>query len=103
MAAEVETNRRGQRSGKCPFCGRTLSLTFHHLIPKKVHRRVHFKKRYDKETLNQGVRICRDCHKGVHKRYTEMELAKTLNTPEQLRNDPDLARHFAWVAKQKAR
>ena len=103
MAAEVGANRRGQRQGKCPFCERTLSLTFHHLIPKKVHRRVHFKKRFDKETLNQGIRICRDCHKGIHKRYTEMELAKDLNTPERLREDPDLARHFAWVAKQKSR
>lgn len=103
MTLKISRNRRTARQGTCPFCTRTLTLTFHHLIPKKVHRRTHFKKRYDRDTLNRGVFICRDCHKGIHKRYSEMFLAKALNTPEKLLADADLARHFAWVAKQKAR
>ncbi len=80
-----------------------LQLTFHHLIPRKVHRRAHFKKHFDRDTLNQGIAICRDCHKGIHKRFSEMELARSFNTPERLLADPDLARHFSWVAKQKSR
>ncbi len=99
----IETRHRGDSQGECPFCGRILNLTFHHLIPRKVHRRAHFKKHFDRNTLNLGIAICHDCHKGIHKRFSEMELAKSLNTPERLLSDPDLARHFRWVAKQKSR
>lgn len=85
----------------CPLCKREVPLTFHHLIPRKVHRRNHFKKHYDKETLNQGIYICRPCHSGIHKYYDEMQLAKDFNTLDALQQDPDLQKHFSWVAKQK--
>ncbi|KAB7624077.1 HNH endonuclease [Alkalilimnicola sp. S0819] len=87
----------------CALCGRREPLTLHHLIPRKVHRRARFAKRYRREELNQGVLVCRRCHDGIHRRYDEMTLATRLNTLEALRADPDLARHFAWVAKQKRR
>lgn len=85
----------------CPLCGRTCALTFHHLIPRKLHRRTHYRKHYTKKQLNQGIDICRQCHTGIHKQYGEMQLAKQFNTLEALQADEDLARHFAWVAKQK--
>ena len=62
-----------------------------------------FKKNFDKETLNQGIDICRQCHSGIHNRYDEMTLAKTRNTVAQLQNDAELQKHFRWVAKQKVR
>lgn len=86
----------------CATCGRLTPLTFHHLIPRKVHRRTYFRRHYDRESLNRGVRICRRCHVGIHRSYDEMILAKVLNTLEALENDPVLSRHFAWVARQKA-
>lgn len=94
------------RSGKnrprhCQFCRRQTALTFHHLIPRKVHRRTWFRKHLDRETLNQGVWICRLCHAGIHKRFDEMTLARTFNSAEALLEDEDLRRHFEWVAKQK--
>jgi maltoporin len=76
-------------------------MTFHHLIPKKMHRRTYFRKNYTKLELNQGIDICRKCHTGIHKRYDEMTLAKQFATLENLSSDPDLQQHFAWVAKQK--
>ena len=97
----VSGNRRGAHFGCCPFCERDQDLTFHHLIPRKVHRRTHFKKHYTREALQRGIFICRACHRAIHKRFSEMELAKHFNTPENLLSDPDLLRHFAWVAKQK--
>ncbi|MEM8767218.1 MAG: hypothetical protein AAGE43_07230 [Pseudomonadota bacterium] len=98
---EVRGNRRTLREGDCPFCGRRLPLTFHHLIPKKMHRRRRFQKTFSATELNAGVFICRDCHDGIHSRYSELELATHFRTPEALAADPDLSRHFAWVARQR--
>lgn len=94
---------RKEKFGECVFCKRKCRLTFHHLIPRKVHRRAHFKKHFSKQALNRGVAICRQCHSGIHKQYDEMTLAKNLNTPEALVADEVLQRHFEWVAKQKVK
>ena len=83
----------------CVGCGQSRRLTFHHLIPKKLHRRPHYKRHYSKAELNQGVMMCRPCHAGVHRLFDEMTLAKSLNTAATLLNDPRLQKHFAWVAK----
>ena len=88
--------------GKCELCERNIDLTFHHLIPKKLHRRSHFQKLYTKDSLNQGVSLCRQCHRGIHKLYDEMTLAKELYTIELLRTDDAVKRHISWVAKQKS-
>jgi hypothetical protein len=91
------------KKGTCPCCKRNCLLTFHHLIPKKVHRRVRFRKHYSKEQLNAGINICRQCHSGIHNTYNEMQLAKQFYSLEALLADKDLARHFHWVSKQKIR
>ena len=83
----------------CVGCGQFRRLTFHHLIPKKLHRRPHFRRHYSKADLNQGVMMCRPCHVGVHRLFDEMTLAKSMNTAAALLNDPRLQKHFAWVAK----
>ena len=85
----------------CACCGRVVSLTFHHLIPRKVHRRKGFRKKYSKEELNVGVHICRKCHRGVHATYDEITLATRFDTLEKLLGDDALANHFQWVAKQR--
>ncbi|MGB1142663.1 MAG: hypothetical protein ACPG1A_17315, partial [Halioglobus sp.] len=76
-------------------------LTFHHLIPKKLHRRTRFKREYNKEFLARGLYVCRDCHDGIHSTYSELELAQRFQTPEAIVEDPDLARHFAWLSRQR--
>lgn len=85
----------------CPTCHRKTYLTFHHLIPRKVHRRAHFKKHYSKQELNKGIMVCRQCHSGIHRFYDEMTLAKQFDSLEKIMSDPPLAQHFEWVAKQK--
>ena len=86
--------------GECPFCGRSLPLTFHHLIPKKMHRRKRFKRLYERADLARGIYLCRDCHDGIHTAYSERELAERLATPEALYADDELARHFQWLSRQ---
>jgi 5-methylcytosine-specific restriction endonuclease McrA len=85
----------------CCLCNRQCALTFHHLIPRKVHRRTFYRKNFTREALAKGIFVCRQCHKGIHKLYDEMTLAKSLNTLELLQADTALAKHVLWVAKQK--
>ncbi len=85
----------------CELCCRATALTWHHLIPRKLHRRNFFKKKYTREQLQARARLCRACHRGLHKLYDEMTLGKTLDSIEKLREDPVVMRHVAWVARQK--
>jgi len=89
------------KNGVCCCCERETALTFHHLIPRKVHRRAHFKKHYSKEQLQSGIMICRTCHSGIHKRFDEMSLAKEFSSLAELKRNKELIRFFDWVAKQK--
>ena len=81
-------------SEPCACCHRRVPLTFHHLIPKKVHRRAHFKRQYKKPDLQHGELVRRLCHRGIHREYDEITLARQLNTLEALTGDENLARHF---------
>ncbi|SMF45530.1 hypothetical protein SAMN02745866_02958 [Alteromonadaceae bacterium Bs31] len=87
--------------GKCVLCERQALLTFHHLIPRKLHRRNHYRKNYSREELNRGISVCRKCHNGIHDIYDEVSLSRNFSTLEALRNDRAIARHVRWVAKQK--
>ncbi|MBT0586243.1 hypothetical protein [Alteromonas oceanisediminis] len=91
------------KHGQCPLCRRVTDLTYHHLIPRKMHRRAFFKKNYSKHQLAEGIAICRLCHSGIHKTYTEMELAKAFDSVEKLLADETLSVHFNWVSKQRRR
>ena len=93
--------KRADARSACPCCGRRQPLTLHHLIPKKLHRRPHFRKRYSRDVLANGVMICRACHDGIHRLYNEMQLGKRLNTLAALLADEPLRRHFDWVARQR--
>lgn len=92
-----------RRVASCALCGREAPLTFHHLIPRKMHRRPRFRRRYDKQTLGAGIDLCRPCHRGLHRLYDEMTLAERLNTLERLKADEAVARHVAWVRRQRIR
>lgn len=94
-------SRRRPAADVCATCGRKTPLTFHHLIPRKLHRRTRFRRHCSREELNRGIHVCRACHSGIHRRYDEMTLAREFSTLQRLLDDPDLSRHFAWVARQK--
>ncbi|MFW5751211.1 MAG: hypothetical protein ACOCZK_06140 [Planctomycetota bacterium] len=94
---------RRDPAAACPLCGRTCELTFHHLIPKKMHRRERYRKRYSREQRATGIGICRLCHDGIHDLYDEQTLAERFPDLAALRSDPAIRRHCAWVARQKVR
>lgn len=90
------------KHGPCTLCEREIALTFHHLIPRKLHKRKRFAKQYSKDELNTGIMVCQRCHKGLHKLHSEHGLGSRLNTTQTLRDDEAIARHVTWVAKQKS-
>ena len=95
--------RRVNRSVPCcELCGRAKPLSFHHLIPKAVHGRRRFQKRHSKDEMrSRGIYICRLCHSGIHDLLSARELAEKFTTREALLEHPAVAKHIAWVKKQK--
>ena len=93
---------RRLKFGPCTLCEREVALTFHHLVPRKLHKRKRFARQYSREQLNAGIMICQRCHKGLHRLYSETELGSRLNTEQALRDDDAVSRHISWVAKQKS-
>lgn len=103
---DVETRPRSKKDrkhGRCELCGRDVVLTFHHLIPCKVHGKKRFLRRHGKETMQRrGLYLCRLCHNGIHDIIPdEKELAESYNTRELLLAHEGIARHVRWAAKQK--
>ena len=92
---------QSQQTKHCELCGRDAALSFHHLIPRKAHRRKRFKKLFSKQHLARGIKICQLCHRGIHRFYDEMTLATELETKEKLIADPVIQKHVSWVKKQK--
>ncbi len=100
-----ERNRAEQTAGapQCDLCGREQPLTRHHLIPKSMHKKTRFQKRFGKEEmLARNLMICRLCHKGIHDLIGDnKQLADIFNTRESLLAHEAMQKHIAWVKKQK--
>ena len=85
----------------CELCDREQELTFHHLIPKKNHKIKHIREKYSFLNINSyGIKICRDCHKMIHRLIPHKLLALDYNTKEKLQNHPELKFFFEWVKFQ---
>ncbi len=87
----------------CDLCERVAPLTFHHLIPRAVHKKPRFQKTFTKAEMRQtGLSLCQLCHDGIHDLIPdEKQLAREYHTRELLLAHPGIARHVAWVRKQK--
>jgi len=85
----------------CELCDREQQLTFHHLIPKKNHKIKFIKKKYSLLNISTyGIKICRDCHKMVHKLIPHKSLALDYNTKKKLQNHSELKKFIVWVKTQ---
>lgn len=90
--------------GACALCGRGVPLTFHHLIPRRNHRKKSFRERFGLDEMRRrGLWLCRLCHDAVHTHFDEVTLGTRLNTLEALQAEPVLQRHAQWARRQTRR
>jgi len=90
------------RPEQCELCGRPVTLTFHHLIPRRTHSRRRVRQQFSRdERHHRGLWLCGLCHRQLHRFYPEDELAERLNTREDILADPQMQRFLAWARKQK--
>jgi len=88
--------------GICKLCSREdILLTFHHLIPRTLHKKKWYQKHHTVEELNQGEELCADCHEAIHDFITEKDLGKSYNTLGLLIEHPKVVKFVGWVRKQK--
>lgn len=89
------------QSTVCDLCGSPHNITFHHLIPKTCHSNKWFRKNFTKEDMQtRGLDLCRRCHSFIHKKFSEKELGKNLNTLEKLQNEDEIINYITWAKKQ---
>ncbi|CAG8528676.1 14936_t:CDS:2 [Acaulospora morrowiae] len=88
--------------GTCTLCHRHMPLTFHHLIPRMMHKRVLKKGLFTKEECTtRGIDICRPCHSAIHKMISNDQLALKYNTLEMLLEHEGVVKFVGWASKQK--
>ena len=81
----------------CGLCNRENELTRHHLVPRCLHSNKWYKKRYTKEELSKGIKICKnDCHPEIHKLITEKEMGKYYHTISRLLKHNKVKKYLKW-------
>ncbi len=77
----------------CPLCLRPIPAgtpqSLHHLIPKLKGGRA-----------GPVALLHHICHKEIHARFREADLARRLNTIEALRAAPEMQGFLAWIARR---
>ena len=89
--------------GSCAICGRFVSRTRHHLIPRELHRSLSKDSRYTKEILGRTISICRMCHSTIHRFFTHSELANSFNTLELLLSNEKMLKYAKWASALPSR
>ena len=92
------------RPVRCELCDRPVAaLTRHHLIPRTVHGRKRFRKRYSREQmLNAILWLCRPCHRHIHVVLSEQALGEHHASREALLSHPDIRTFVDWLADKPA-
>lgn len=90
-------------ASRCALCQREGPVTFHHLVPRSMHRKKRWRRRLTREEMREGVDLCRDCHDAVHRFVPEKVLAEEYRTLEALRAHAEIARFVEWVRHRSGR
>jgi len=81
----------------CELCEAEEAYNFHHLIPRAMHRRTWFKRNFTKEQMQEGLEVCKGCHKCIHKSIpSEKALGKEYNTKEKLLLHSLIKKYVDW-------
>ena len=74
----------------CELCESENTHNFHHFIPRTLHSNKWFKKRFTREQMSQGIKVCTSL---IPK---EGELGRHYNTMEKLLAHPQVAGYVKW-------
>ena len=90
-----------QKKDKCELCGRGgTTQTFHHLIPKKLHKKNIVVELFPDVDLNSyGIMVCSSCHKMIHKKINHFDLATQYYSLEKLKKHVDLSKFITFQQK----
>lgn len=78
----------------CQLCDREVpQLTAHHLVPRQTVKR-------KQAQSGATVDICSPCHRQIHLLYSNLELARQLNTIDKLKSEPKMRKFLTWIQKQ---
>ncbi|UKN02302.1 hypothetical protein K6119_02055 [Paracrocinitomix mangrovi] len=89
------------KNDQCSLCEREKELSFHHLIPKKMHKKKQVIKAFsDIDFDHYGIWVCTDCHKEVHRLFDHEVLAYHLNTLKKLKENEEMQKFVKWVSRQ---
>lgn len=92
------TKENTEQEERCHLCGREgVEITEHHLIPRSQAKRRGIK-------INQlpTVNLCASCHKFLHLKFSNAQLAREYNTIEALLANEEVKKFVAWLSKQPA-
>lgn len=86
----------------CELCGRSdLKLTFHHLVPRKMHGKKYITKLHPEIDLNTyGIMVCIPCHKMIHKKISHRDLALIYFSKELLLEHEEIKKFIEFQSKQ---
>ncbi|MGO2992804.1 MAG: hypothetical protein ACTIDY_15190 [Halomonadaceae bacterium] len=85
------------------LCARAASLTKHHLIPRALHNKPRYRKRYSREErLTAILWLCHACHRHIHRLYSERELADQFASREALLASEEIRHFVEWLSKKPA-
>jgi predicted HNH restriction endonuclease len=90
-----------EEENTCALCLREMECTEHHLIPCSTHQRGWVKRAYTKEQMDETIPACDNCHRTVHRFFTNKELALEFNTVDKLIANEEFAKYVKWVSKQR--
>ena len=73
----------------CQLCGREVNyITIHHLIPKE-----------EGGSNGPTAALCQPCHSTIHHHFSNVELAKSYNTVEKIRDHDRMTKYLKWIRK----
>tara|TARA_B100000809_G_C14722472_1_gene381914 strand:+ start:43 stop:354 length:312 start_codon:yes stop_codon:yes gene_type:complete len=92
---------KNKNKDKCELCGRAdTTQTFHHLVPKKLHKKNVIVDLFPDVDLNAyGIMVCSPCHKMIHKKINHLDLATEYYSLEKLKTHLELSKFIAFQQK----
>ena len=90
-----------EEDNNCELCERTRELTFHHLVPRSMHKRKWVQRSFSAEQRQEGLMLCRDCHSAIHRFFDCAELARNRYSKEKLLEHDDFLAFVLWIRKQR--